>query len=101
MIDRLKTLILNRKAISFAGITFSVVMVLVYIGTVNSVATAGFQVSQLEQEIASLKKERANLQLEASALGSMQRVETESQSLSLTPIAEVEYINTASSVAVR
>lgn len=77
------------------------VLLLVYIITVNSVATAGFEVSKMENEIINLKKERADLQLQASAMGSMQRIETEARSLSLRPVESIEYLNTSPSVAVR
>ena len=77
------------------------VLLLVYIATVNNVATAGFTVSELQREVGGLKKERAELQLQASALGSLQRVETESRTLSLTPVQNIEYLQVTSTVAVR
>jgi hypothetical protein len=102
MINILKSyLTFSRKLVGVVSTTMAVALLVIYIGTVNGVATAGFEVSNIEKEIAMLKKDRANLQLEVSAVGSLQRVETELRSLSLSPVTEIEYLNTASSVAVR
>lgn len=91
----------NRRVVGAGAVATTTFLVLVYIATVNGVATAGFEVSNMEKEIALLKKERAALQLEVSAIGSLQKVEVESRSLSLTPVSEIEYLSTTSAVAIR
>lgn len=93
--------LLNRNIVTIGLAVLSAVLLVAYIATVNNVATAGFSVSELQREVGGLKKERAELQLQASAMGSLQRVETESRTLSLVPVENIEYLQTTSTVAVR
>lgn len=95
------TYLLNRQVLQIVLVLSGVLLLLAYIVTVNNVATAGFRVSELQREVVKLKKEQAELQLQASALGSLQRVESESRNLSLAPVENVEYLEVGSTVAIR
>lgn len=84
-----------------AGLTV-IALVLVYVGLTNDVATQGYRLNDLQQRIASLEAQQSSLQLELAAVQSLQRVESETPALALTPLSHVEYLTPlTTAVAVR
>lgn len=73
---------------------------LVYLWLVNSSATAGFYLSDLQQSVASLDKEYQHLQTEQAALSSLGSLEDRSQALSLVDSGPAQYVAGTQAVAV-
>ncbi|PJE75471.1 hypothetical protein COV04_04685 [Candidatus Uhrbacteria bacterium CG10_big_fil_rev_8_21_14_0_10_48_11] len=77
-------------------------LIFTYAGLANDVATEGYQLSTATEEIASLRKTQANLELDIAAARSLPRVAAAVGSLSLVPASSIEYATpTATAVAVR
>ncbi len=81
------------------GSQFSLIMIglavvgsLAYLIIINRVATSGFEIKALEQKVESLKQINRKLQLEATGLQSLTKVEASAQALGLTEVAQVEYL---------
>lgn len=65
---------------------------LLYVGQVNSVATSGLAMKDLERTIRGLQRENQDLDLHATALRSLSTVEQASQALDLQVRAKIEYL---------
>ena len=77
-------------------------LVVAYIGLSNNVATHGYRLSALQKETRRLDEDNTALEIKVAAAQSLQRLESESGSLALSPLEHIEYLNaTAPAVAVR
>lgn len=85
-----------------SGIVAVVLLIIVYIGLTNDIATQGYRLKTLQQEIKRLEEINAELSIQVAAAESLQRLESASNSLALTPLEHVEYLTTpVTAVAVR
>ncbi len=74
---------------------------LLYVGQVNSVATSGLVMRDLEQQIRGLQRESQDLELRAAALRSLSTVEYTSKQLNLLVRAKTEYLPTLPATVAR
>ena len=73
-----------------------------YIIQVSADATKGYQIRDLEKQVATLKDEQEKAELQAAAGQSVQAVEDKVQALGMVPTSNVDYLTDAPpSVAVR
>lgn len=85
-----------------SGIVAVVLLTIVYIGLTNDVATQGYRLKTLQQETKRLEETNAELGIQVAAVESLQRLESASNSLALTPLERIEYLTTpTTAVAVR
>lgn len=80
-------------------LTFLLVSIL-YLVQVNTLATKGYSIKELEKKIANQKKEEKRLQMKSIEAGSLAIVQEKSARLQLIPSSHVEYL-TPSAVAVK
>ena len=64
-----------------------------YLVQINGLATKGYQIKELEQQVASLQEVKADLELEALSLQSMDSVKDKVVGLNLVAVGQVEYLN--------
>lgn len=77
-------------------------LVLTYIGLTNSVATQGYRLSELQNEVTTTSRTNNELELDITAARSLPRVEAAAGTLSMQPVQQIEYLATSgTSVAVR
>ena len=97
-----------RSVVAKIGTQFSLIMIglavvgsLSYLIIINRVATSGFEIKALEQKVETLKQTNRKLQLEATELQSLTKVESSAQALGLTEVAQVEYLPTTGGAVAR
>lgn len=79
-----------------------IILTVAYIGLTNDIATQGYKLKTLQQETKRLEQANAEINIEVAAAQSLQRLESVSASLALTPLEHIEYLTTsATAVAVR
>ncbi len=69
-----------------------VLVVLSYLWQVNSVATTGYKVKELERRISILQQRNAKLRWQAAELGALSRVEEKSKELGMVSNDQVDYL---------
>lgn len=72
----------------------------IYILEVNSAATKGYKIKDLEKKIEDIKKENKEMQLSIIELQSIQRINQRVADLSLVAVERVEYAGTGSAMAI-
>ena len=89
----------NSKAVERVGFGVLAVCLLLTVMNlvqVNSFATKGYEISKLQKEIDALSQERTQMEVEAAQLQSLQRLQGESATSSMTSVDVITYIpNTA------
>lgn len=90
-IDNTKTRVFSIALIIVLGVT--------YLWLVNSSATAGFQLSDLEARHAALDTEYKKLELEQTALRSLDHIEEQSAAMNMVATQQAEYLKRDSAVA--
>lgn len=65
---------------------------LVYLFVINGLGTKGYQIRKLEEQVRTLENDQKNLQLQASDLQSINRIETEAKMLNFVPAGDVTYL---------
>jgi len=83
---------INLKTANIVVSGLIVVMTVGYLVQINSLATKGYQIKDLENKITSLKQEKADLELEALSLQSMGNVAEKVQGLGMVSAGEPEYL---------
>lgn len=73
-------------------IGMAILMGFTYLVQVNKVSTTGFEIQELEQRAAELKKENTKLELEAARLESLANIEQKVQELNLVSTEKVDYL---------
>lgn len=66
-----------------------------YLFMVNSLGTKGYEIRRVEQKIANLEAEKNSLQLDASDLQSIDKIQSHAEKLNLVPSTNVTYIKDA------
>ncbi len=83
----------NRKAIGALVVVLIIFVGMVYAIQINDLATKGFAVRSLENEIAKLKEENQKLSLQLTELQTMNNVKMRAQSLNLVEVTNLKYID--------
>ena len=73
----------------------------VYLYFINCSATKGYQVRQIEKDIADLKKENETLRIKEAELKSLYRIEESSKQLNMAETVQVSFIENGSPVAMK
>jgi cell division protein FtsL len=84
------------------GITITVFCVIALVGyliEVNNMATKGYQIKELENRVAELKQEKADLDLQALSLQSVGNVKDKVESLGMVTASEAEFLPENAQVA--
>jgi len=63
-----------------------------YLFQINALGTTGYQIKKVEKQIQALQQEQKNLQLDASDLQSIERVQAEAVKLNFVPSENVTYL---------
>jgi cell division protein FtsL len=74
---------------------------IVYLYQVNSLATQGFEIKKIENEIKTVEKENKQLQIKEIELRSMNNIEKATEGLNLVNSSNVTYIEVAGPVAMK
>lgn len=82
----------HAKLWRWLGAAVVLILVIVYIGLTNDVATQGYRLKSLQQEAGKLEEINTTLEIKVAAEQSLQRLESESASLALTPVEKIEYL---------
>jgi hypothetical protein len=82
-------------------IVFCVVFSAIYLYFINSSATKGYQMKQIEKEITDLQKESEQLKIKEAELKSLYRIEEGSKNLNMGETTQVSFIEEKSPVAMR
>lgn len=80
-------------------ISVAVVFSLLYLWLVNSTATAGFYLSDLEDNVYMLEEEYRRLEIEQTALRSLDHVQERSEAMGMVASGTVEYVSADTAVA--
>jgi len=81
------------KAFSLIVYSGLVVLFLAYLVQINSIATKGYVISELETKLSELAKQNNSLQAEALSLQTTDNVVNKLEDMGLVSSEEVEYIN--------
>jgi cell division protein FtsL len=63
-----------------------------YLFIINSLGTKGYEIRKVEQQIANLEAQKNSLQLDASNLQSIDKIQSNAQQLNFVPSTNVTYI---------
>lgn len=83
----------SSKYILFFGIIFAVSFLMIYLIQVNKVATTGFEIRALEDQITELNDENRELELQLVELRSMKNLSKKITDLNLVDANDISYIN--------
>jgi cell division protein FtsL len=73
---------------------------LLYLFEINTLGTKGYQIRSLQEQIRVVQEDQKNLQMQASALQSIDRIQQQAQALNFVPATNVTYLK-ASDFALR
>lgn len=82
----------NTRTLNIILVVVVAIFGISYLVQINSVATKGYQIEELENKITELKEEQADLELEALSLQSMGTVKEKVDELGLVAIGEADYL---------
>lgn len=91
--------VLDTRRTRLLLIIAAVILGISYLWLVNSSATAGFYLSDLESQVVLLEDEYRSLELEKTALGSLEYIQEQSESLELISAGRAEYVSADSAIA--
>lgn len=78
--------------LNMAILASTVILGLVYLFTISTLATKGYEIKKLEQQLHVLEVEQKSLQLQASDLQSINHIQAEVQRLNFVPVASITYL---------
>jgi uncharacterized membrane protein (DUF106 family) len=87
--------------LKFVVIVFAILVGIFYIYSINSSATKGSNILQMEKEIAQLKKESEELRIKEAELKSLYHVEEESKKLNMAEVTSISYIEESGPMALK
>ncbi|MCX6740529.1 MAG: hypothetical protein NTZ49_04860 [Candidatus Parcubacteria bacterium] len=70
-----------------------------YLWQINSLATKGYQIKELEEKVSDLKDNNKKLQVQITELRSVSRINEEVKRLNMQEVARIEYLSANGSVA--
>jgi len=82
--------VLNISVLASIGI-----LGLVYLFTINSMGTKGYEIKKLESQMETLQEQQKNLMLQTSNLQSIDRIQEQATKLNFVPTNNVSYLRTA------
>ncbi|MFA5777387.1 MAG: hypothetical protein WC906_03035 [Parcubacteria group bacterium] len=90
----------------FANSTFLIVALLAisagaYLYSINSSASKGYQMRQVEKEMQSLKKDNENFKIKEAELKSLYHIEESSKNLNMEGLKNISYIQETGPVAMK
>ncbi len=85
-------------SLRIALLVLFVVVVFAYLWQVNSVATSGYRLKELEKKISILEKRHSKLLLQATELKSLSRIEEKSKELGMVANDTIYYLTADKSV---
>ncbi len=88
------TIKVRMTALTLVGIFLSLAGGITYLTLINRTATTGFEIKALEQRVSELRDTNRKLELQATQLRSLSTVESATESLGLTQVAQIEYLPT-------
>jgi cell division protein FtsL len=99
----------NTEKINVKGFINSTVLIVallfvsaaVYLYSINSSASKGYQMRQVEKDINNLKKENENLKIKEAELKSLYHIEESSKNLNMGDLKNVSYIEETGPVAMK
>lgn len=83
----------------FAVAFFGVLAGLFYLYSINQSAVRGFQIKEVEKEIANVKKDNEKLRIKEAELKSLYHIEESTKNLNMVGLANVNYIDEGDTVA--
>lgn len=92
---------INIRIINIAIIALIVVVSVSYLIQINSLATKGYQIKELEKKVDELKQQKADLELEALSLQSMGVVKEKIADLGMVLAGETDYLQPTPVVVAR
>ena len=84
---------LNYTSLNIITIALVMVLFVSYIGLVNNTASKGLGLSSLENQLAEIKSQNTELELQINSLQSMAHVKQLNQELAFEPVDQVEYLS--------
>jgi cell division protein FtsL len=72
-----------------------------YLAKVNSIATKGYQIAELDSQILELERKNDKLNFEIAKYKSMHSIQTRLQDLSMIPTAQIKYVDISGRVFAR
>lgn len=92
---------LNHKSYGILMLALILVCGILYLSQINSLATKGYKINELENNVKRLESVNKKLQVQVTEMRSMANLETRLTQLNMVPVGHVEYIKVIdSSVAV-
>ncbi|OGY47629.1 MAG: hypothetical protein A2840_01255 [Candidatus Buchananbacteria bacterium RIFCSPHIGHO2_01_FULL_47_11b] len=88
----------NQGAVPVVNLTligFVVVAVAVYLFQVNSLATKGYEIRELESQIKEVRQQNQQLQLAAAELESLESIKNKVAELNMVAVGKADFINAA------
>jgi len=82
----------NSKNLVIFVFILTVAIGLCYLVQVNSLATKGYKIKDLEERVADLRTKNKSLELEITELRSTERISREVENLEMVAVARVEYL---------
>ena len=87
----------QKKAYIILGTLF-VICVLFYLVQVNSIATTGYQMDELENKLSKLEEQKQKMELEIIQLQAVTNVDEKVASLNMVPVGDIKYLDGSSFV---
>ena len=78
--------------LNLAIIASTMILGLVYLFVINGLGTKGYQIRKLEEQVRAIENDQKNLQLQASDLQSINRIEAAAKQLNFVPNSNVTYL---------
>jgi cell division protein FtsL len=91
---------INSKGIFIFLFVVTVFCGFVYLWQINSLATKGYKIKDLEEKVSQIKDQNKKLELEVTELRSSARIAEKLKELNLVEVAKIEYLTANGSVAV-
>jgi len=82
----------SAKILNLSILTGIVLLSLVYLFEINALGTKGYEIKKLEQQVREVEEEQKNLQMRASDLQSINRIQENAQKLNFVPSTNVVYL---------
>lgn len=92
---------MGRVTLSFFLVTLVCAAGVFYIFEVNNLATKGYEIKNLENQLNKLRKENENLRIQEAELKSMYKIEEKTKDLNMIVPKDVSYLNLPGDMAMK